>query len=158
MSFYRVFFENIERKEPEYVCYCDGGSRGNPGPSGYGIYIEKNNKPFLKYGNYIGITTNNVAEYQSLITTLEYLKRFEAKKILIYMDSQLVVKQILGEYKVKQDHIKILHKKAKDLLEEINPTSFTISHVYRASNKYADEMANKAMDQQKKIEIFINEN
>jgi ribonuclease HI len=127
------------------ILYADGGARGNPGPAGAGAYLEDDEGiPVARIYKYIGETTNNVAEYSALIFGLKEAIRRKIKNLLIRMDSQLVVRQIEGIYKVKEPTLIKLHKKAKALLEEI-PT-YSIEHIPREKNEAADELANLAID------------
>ena len=124
-----------------YTMYIDGGSRGNPGPSGIGIVILNNNKSIKELYYYIGRTTNNIAEYSALIVGLYYIEKHNLHPIDIFSDSLLLVNQINNIYKIK--NIKLLKyyneiMKYKDL--------FNIYHISRDKNKKADELANLGMD------------
>ncbi len=131
----------------EYLkIYGDGGSRGNPGPaaSGYVVY-DANDQEVYKGGRYLGITTNNQAEYDSLYLALTKCHDLGAKKIDVFMDSQLVVRQMKGEYKVKNPDIKIVFDKIRtQLMPKFDEISFT--HVPRELNKVADSEVNKVLD------------
>lgn len=130
--------------------YTDGGSRGNPGHSGYGLVIYDESKKILfKESKYLGIKTNNEAEYGALIGALEWISQnFEKHnftEINFFADSQLLVRQVQGLYKVKAVHLKPLFNTVKNLLTQINlPYSF--KDIRRESNELADELANCAMD------------
>ncbi|MBN2452824.1 MAG: ribonuclease HI family protein [Candidatus Omnitrophica bacterium] len=125
--------------------YADGGSRGNPGPSGIGAIILDSDKRKLKeIFRYIGEATNNVAEYNALICGLEEASALGATDIVIYLDSELLVKQLNGEYKVKDTNMKTLFDKALSLLKRF--TSFEIRHIAREKNKDADKLVNKAIN------------
>jgi ribonuclease HI len=147
--------------------FGDGGSRGNPGKSasGFVIYdisnlnlnqanisadqiITSQAKVVHQEGVYLGITTNNVAEWNSAILGLEHIiKNFsECKNVKVFMDSDLVVKQIKGIYKIKQPHLIPLGAKIKQLQKHFQ--SFEISHIYREYNKLADKMVNECLDNQ----------
>lgn len=127
------------------ILYADGGSRGNPGHAGIGVAIfDENNNPVKEISKYIGTQTNNAAEYYALIQALEEALNLGAGSVQIYMDSELVVKQINGEYQVKSEGLKPLYKIAMDYLKEFN--SYSISHVKRNGNKIADRLANEGMD------------
>ncbi len=129
----------------QWKLYADGGSRGNPGPAGAGAYLEdEDGKPIARIYKYLGETTNNVAEYSALIFGIKEAIRRKAKKLLIRMDSQLVVRQIEGKYKVKEPTLIKLHEKAKTLLEEL--PGYSIEHIPREKNEAADELANLAID------------
>ncbi|SHJ77404.1 ATP-dependent sacrificial sulfur transferase LarE [Tepidibacter formicigenes] len=130
----------------EVMLYTDGGSRNNPGDAGIGVVIMDNKGNTIKeLGEYIGVETNNVAEYKAFIKGLEECINLGYTKIKAHLDSQLIVKQIQGEYKVKNENLKVLHKKAKDLIEKIE--LFEIIHIKRALNKKADYLVNKAIDE-----------
>ncbi len=125
--------------------YCDGGSRGNPGPAGGGYAIYRNGTLIEKGGEYFGEQTNNRAEYLSLRLALrEVQEHFPDLKVHCFMDSELVVKQIWGDYKVKNKDLKPLYDEVKRIMDQF--PSFAIEHVPRAQNKVADQMANEAMD------------
>lgn len=129
-----------------YNVWCDGGARGNPGPAGIGFLIKNTEGIKVKqYCEYLGKATNNIAEYTALIRSLEFAKNIgQIDKLNIFMDSELVVKQIKGEYKVKNEGLKPLYLKAKSLLSNCN---FSINHVARSDNKEADLLVNKAIDE-----------
>lgn len=125
--------------------YCDGGSRGNPGPSatGYVIYDSDDNL-IAEGGEFLGVTTNNQAEYHSLKDSLERALAIGATELRMHMDSQLVVKQIEGHYKVKNRDLWPLYESTKKLISNFD--SFSIVHVPREINKEADAMVNKILD------------
>ena len=123
----------------------DGGSRGNPGPAGIGVVVSaEDGTTLVALGRFIGRATNNVAEYRALITAMEQAKTLGATKIIIRGDSQLVVRQMLGEYRVKHPDMKVLHAEATQLLREFS--SAKIEHNLRHKNELADRLANLAMD------------
>lgn len=125
--------------------YTDGGSRGNPGPSGIGVVVlDSNRKKVKELFKYIGETTNNIAEYSALIYGLEEVSALRAEEVVIYMDSELLVRQLTGEYKVRSDEIRPLFEKALDILKTIKV--FEIKHIERAKNKEADRLVNKAIN------------
>lgn len=124
--------------------YIDGASKGNPGESAYGIVIFKNGRIFKKKGEYIGITTNNVAEYFSLIFALIECLNFEKDEIEIKSDSQLLVHQINGKFKVKDEILKILHRIALSLISRYN--NIKIVHIKREENEIADKLANSFIE------------
>lgn len=125
--------------------YVDGAARGNPGPAGIGVVIKNDTETLLEVSDYIGKTTNNVAEYMALIRGLEEALDMGNKSIEVYSDSELVVKQINGEYKVKNEGLLPLYLHLKSLIKKFN--HFSISHNVREENKYADELANKGIDE-----------
>jgi ribonuclease HI len=123
----------------------DGGSRGNPGPAGIGVVLRaKDRTPLVTLGRFIGRATNNVAEYRALITGLEKARELGAKKILIRGDSELVIKQMLGEYRVKNADLRDLYDEAQFLYHQFDEAR--IEHNYRDKNELADRLANLAMD------------
>jgi ribonuclease HI len=127
------------------VAHSDGGARGNPGPAGYGVVIEdQSGKKVATLSEYLGHQTNNVAEYQGLIGALEYAVANGHKALKLISDSELLVKQIKGIYKVKNLALQDLHARAKDLIAQLD--WFSIGHAMREHNSEADRLANEAMD------------
>jgi len=125
--------------------HTDGCSRGNPGPSGIGVLIQDHKKKVLKESyRYLGEATNNIAEYSALIHGLEEASMIGADEVTVYMDSELVVRQINGEYRVKDAVMKRLFADAIRLLGEFK--SFEVKHIDRSKNKEADKLANKAIN------------
>mgnify|MGYP001112116330 CR=1 FL=1 len=135
--------------------YCDGGARGNPGPAAIGvaIYNEKNNL-LAKFGKQIGSTTNNKAEYQAVIAGLEKAKEFENCKIEVYLDSQLVVNQLIGKYKIKEQDLKSLFWQVRDKIFALGG-KVTFKYIPRRRNKAADLLVNKALDGKLDGEKFL---
>jgi ribonuclease HI len=132
-------------KSKKLFIYTDGASRGNPGPSGIGVVIlDERRKKFKELFKYIGEATNNVAEYSALICALEEATALGAVEVVVYMDSELMARQIDGEYKVKAPEIKPLFEKAIGLLKMLD--AFEIKHIERSKNKGADKLANKAIN------------
>jgi ribonuclease HI len=135
------------RTPPEnyLVAHTDGGARGNPGPAGYGVVIHdsKGNK-VAALSQYLGRQTNNFAEYQALIAALEYAVEHGPKALKVISDSELLVRQIKGIYKVKEPTLRDLHARASHLISKLD--WFNIEHVLRGHNREADELANQAMD------------
>jgi probable phosphoglycerate mutase len=133
--------------------YTDGGSRGNPGISGYGLVIyEDKQKVLYQEGKFLGIKTNNEAEYSGIIAAIEWVKKnktnYNITQLNFFADSQLMIRQFQGLYKVKAPTLLPLYAQAQQLLAQINlPTKFT--DVRREFNKLADELANQAMDLRK---------
>lgn len=126
---------------------CDGGSRGNPGPAAYGYVITDLDagKILEKCGNYLGLTTNNQAEYRGLIAGITWVvDHFPEAELEIKMDSLLIVNQIKGLYKVKNPDLMPLHTQAINLLGKL--PSYSISHTYREGNSVADGLVNEALD------------
>ena len=132
-------------KSKRLLLYTDGGARGNPGPAGIGVVIldDKKNKVKELY-KYIGETTNNVAEYNAIIHGLEEALLLKAKEVIVHLDSELVTRQLNGEYKVKDAGLKPLFEKALSCLKSFD--SFEIRHIERSKNKEADRLANKAIN------------
>ena len=123
----------------------DGGSRGNPGPAGIGIVVRaQDGTPLVTLGRFIGRATNNVAEYTALITAMQKALELGARKILIRGDSELVIKQMRGEYRVKNPDLKTLYDEAQHLYHQFDQAK--IEHNYREKNALADRLANLAMD------------
>lgn len=135
--------EEMEIKEA--VIYTDGGSRGNPGIAGIGILIEdKEGNVIRAISQFIGEQTNNVAEYKALSRALEVALDIGIEKVTCYLDSELVVKQIKGEYKVKNERMIDMYNMIMPLVKRFS--SFQIVHIRRELNKKADQLANEAMD------------
>ena len=127
------------------VAYIDGGSRGNPGIAGYGVAIQdENGAPVASLSENLGIRTNNFAEYSALIGALQYALANGFDAVRAYADSELMVRQIIGVYKVKSPDLKPLFREAKSLISKLK--SFSIHHVPREQNREADRLANLAMD------------
>jgi ribonuclease HI len=124
----------------------DGGSRGNPGPAAYGVIIRDGRGEIVaKLKKYIGRMTNNVAEYYGLIAALDYAESHSVKAIRIESDSELLVKQMRGLYKVKSEDLRPLFERALKMSRAFE--SFRIEHVYREQNREADALANEALDE-----------
>src|SRR5207249_2144946 len=143
----RGLFPSRSPKVPEHylIAHSDGGARGNPGPAGYGVVIQdQSGKKIATLSQYLGHQTNNVAEYQGLIAALEYAIKHGHKALKVISDSELLVRQIKGIYKVKNSVLKELHARAKELIAKLD--WFSIEHVLRGKNSEADRLANEAMD------------
>src|SRR5579872_3433560 len=142
----RNLFEPRETPpEKHFIAFSDGGARGNPGPAGYGVVIQdENGKKIAALSEYLGHQTNNVAEYQGLIAALEYATSHDHSALKVISDSELLVKQIKGIYKVKNAALQDLHARAKELIAKLD--WFSIGHVLRGKNQEADALANAAMD------------
>lgn len=129
-----------------YRINIDGGSRGNPGPAAYGVLIrDANGGVVAKLKKYIGRFTNNVAEYYGLIAALDYAQSHDVRAIRIESDSELLVKQMRGLYKVKSADLQPLYERAQKMSKGFD--SFRIDHVYREQNREADALANEALDE-----------
>jgi ribonuclease HI len=127
------------------IAHIDGGARGNPGPAGYGVVLEdQSGRKVAARSEYLGHQTNNFAEYQGLIAALEYALAHGPKALKVISDSELLVRQIKGIYKVKNAVLKDLHARAKELISQLD--WFSIDHALREHNREADELANQAMD------------
>ncbi len=132
----------------------DGGSRGNPGPAGIGAVVRAADGTALAtLGRFIGVATNNVAEYKALIAALQEAQKLGARKIAIRGDSQLVIRQMLGQYRVKNPGIKPLYEQAVSLTRQFDQVSFT--HNLRHKNELADKLANLAMDRRAEVTEII---
>ena len=132
---------------PEHylVAFSDGGARGNPGPSGYGVLVQDEaGRKVAALSEYLGHQTNNFAEYQGLIAALEYAVGNGHKALKVISDSELLVRQIKGVYKVNNAALRDLHGRAKELIGQL--AWFSIGHVLRGHNEEADRVANAAMD------------
>jgi ribonuclease HI len=129
-----------------YRANIDGGSRGNPGPSAYGVIIrDPKGEIVARLKKYIGRMTNNVAEYYGLIAALDYVESQGIRALRIESDSELLVKQMKGLYKVRSEELAPLYERAKKMTSALD--SFRIDHVYREQNREADALANQAMDE-----------
>lgn len=128
------------------IVYTDGGSRGNPGPGGAGAVIYRDGVELEGASLFLGDVTNNIAEYEAIILGVSLAKKYAEPGEAIHMrlDSELATKQLKGEYKIKQEHLKELAARVK---EEVRGLSVTFTHVRREQNKRADELANIAMDE-----------
>jgi ribonuclease HI len=129
-----------------FVIHIDGASRGNPGDAGFGVHVATpaGEEVAALYG-YLGRATNNVAEYQALIHALRFALAHGAATVRIFCDSELVVRQMTGIYKVKHRDMIPLHREAKHLLSQI--ADARLSHVPREQNQQADRLANRALDE-----------
>jgi ribonuclease HI len=134
-----------ERTKVELTIYSDGASRNNPGEAGAGIFIMRDGKPLEKIARYLGMTTNNIAEYTAAIAGLERAVQLGASSVKLFADSELMVKQLNGLYKVKHEGLKPLHARAKELIGKIGRVE--VHHIRREMNKEADALANKAIDE-----------
>ncbi|MGA9042604.1 MAG: ribonuclease HI family protein [Terriglobales bacterium] len=140
-----LFTSRENPPELHLIAYSDGGARGNPGPAGYGVVIQDQaGRRVASLSEYLGHQTNNVAEYQGLIAALEYATAHGHKALKVISDSELLVRQIKGIYKVKNAALQDLHARAKELIAQLD--WFSIGHVLRGKNQEADELANAAMD------------
>src|ERR1700676_2501906 len=134
------------KPRPAFQANIDGGSRGNPGPASYGVVIrDERGEIVAKLKKYIGRMTNNVAEYYGLIAALDYSQSNGVRALRVESDSELLVRQMRGHYKVKSPDLRPLFERAKKMSQTFE--SFRIDHVYREQNSEADALANEALDE-----------
>ncbi len=127
------------------IAYVDGGARGNPGPAGYGVFLQDSaGNKVAELSRYLGRQTNNYAEYSGLIAALEYALEHGYTALRVISDSELMVRQMKGIYKVRNPNLLPLYEKARGLVRQLK--SFEIGHVLRGKNRDADRLANEAMD------------
>jgi ribonuclease HI len=128
-----------------FTAHCDGGSRGNPGPAGYGAVIEDpQGRVVARLSEFLGRQTNNFAEYKGLLAVLGWARANSARQLRVVSDSELMVKQMKGQYKVASPVLRPLWEEAKRLSRELD--RFEIRHTLRGGNQDADRLANEAMD------------
>lgn len=129
----------------EVVAHVDGGSRGNPGPAAYGVVMETTaGERVAAFAKFLGETTNNFAEYQGLLATLDYALKHNHLRLSVVTDSELMARQISGRYKVRSFDLKPLYEKARAMIARLE--SFSIRHVPREHNRAADRLVNQALD------------
>ncbi len=126
--------------------FTDGGARGNPGPAGIGFVLSEVGKTPILFGEYIGTGTNNQAEYKALVAGMKRAKKEGVQELLCFLDSELVVKQVRGEYRVKNEELKVLLAEIKKIIPYFK--SITFQHVPRSKNAAADKLVNEALDRQ----------
>ena len=137
------FFNRVDMKA---ILYTDGGSRGNPGPAGSGaVLFDEQEEVIAEATRYLGTATNNVAEYTAIIIGMEMAIAHEVTELDARMDSELAVKQLKGEYRVKNENLARLYLQVIDLSHKFKKVSFT--HVRREKNKHADALVNKVIDE-----------
>ena len=127
------------------IAHIDGGARGNPGPAGYGVHIEQEDGTVIELKEAVGIATNNVAEYRGLIAALAWAVAHGISRLRVRSDSELLVKQMRGEYRIKHPGLQPLSVEARRLIQQIGDVRF--EHVRRELNREADRLANDAMDE-----------
>jgi probable phosphoglycerate mutase len=128
-----------------HLAYVDGGARGNPGPAGYGVAIQDaSGHPVAELSEYLGHHTNNYAEYQGLLAALRYADENQIKALKVISDSELMVRQMKGIYKVRHPELRKLYEQAQQLVRRLE--NFEIRHALREHNQTADRLANEAMD------------
>ena len=134
------------------IIYTDGGSRGNPGPAACGFVITSDNgTQLVAKGLFLGKATNNIAEYTGILRAFQHAKDLGADKIQLFSDSELIVKQINGQYRVKNACLKEYYDQIMNILTCFS--SWQVTHVYRDKNKEADALVNKALDDSADVEI-----
>jgi probable phosphoglycerate mutase len=143
----RLFDEPTSRDSASaWLANVDGASRGNPGPASYGVLIRRpDGSEVLRLKKYLGVTTNNVAEYYALLTALDYAISHGVARLRVRSDSELLVRQMQGHYKVKSASLKPLYEQARKLAAQL--AYFSIEHVPRELNAEADRLANEALDE-----------
>jgi probable phosphoglycerate mutase len=140
-----LFSDHESKKSGWITAFCDGGSRGNPGPAGYGVYIQdENGAKIAELSEFLGKKTNNFAEYSGLLAALEYALGHGHTRLKAVADSELLVKQIKGQYRVNSPELRPLHEEARRRIGQLE--GFQIQHVLREKNRRADQLANEAMD------------
>ncbi len=128
-----------------FTAHCDGGSRGNPGPSGYGAVVEApDGRIVARLGQFLGVQTNNFAEYSGLLAVLQWAGENGARRLRVVSDSELMVKQMKGQYKVASPVLRPLYEQARRLAAKLE--KFEMRHTLRGGNREADRLANEAMD------------
>jgi ribonuclease HI len=131
----------------DLVAYVDGGSHGNPGPSGIGVVIERSNGETTRIAKWIGHQDNNVAEYVALLEALQHAIAAKAKALRVYSDSEIVVKQMTGEYACRSSRLHSLNWICRKLASTVD---FAIEHIDREQNREANQLANRAVQQHSK--------
>lgn len=144
-----LFSQDTARKQERNTgwiqAHCDGGARGNPGPAGYGAVIAtEDGTPLAQLSEFLGVRTNNFAEYSGLLGVLKWTLENGYSRLRVVSDSELMVKQIQGKYKVNSPDLKPMHAEARNMINKLD--AFEISHALRHKNKQADKLANDAMD------------
>jgi len=135
------------------LAYTDGASRGNPGDSGIGILVkDEHGNRLLSVSGFIGEATNNLAEYTALLALLKRVKKLGCSHLIVHSDSELMVRQMTGEYRVRDQRIGKLWQKIQNVLDE-GSFKFEIRHILREMNGEADRLANMGIDSRKKIRI-----
>ena len=133
----------------EMTIYTDGASRNNPGEAGAGVFIIRDGEPVAKIARYLGTTTNNVADYTAAIIGLEHAMKLGVSRVRLFADSELLVKQLNGQYRVKNEGLKPLHAQARALIAKIGRVE---DHsIPREMNREADALANQAIDENRKL-------
>lgn len=137
---------NASTSQTAIVAYTDGGARGNPGPAGYGVRVESDKGELIEeLRGFLGSATNNIAEYHGLLAALRYANERGHRIVHIKSDSELLVKQMRGQYRVKNPGLQMLYQEAQVLARTLERVAY--EHVRREQNKDADRLANQAMDE-----------
>lgn len=136
---------NPSSEDKQITAHIDGGSRGNPGPAAYAVVVTTaDGNRLTSFSKYLGQATNNVAEYEGLLAALDYALQHNHRRLKIITDSELMARQMNGQYKVKNPNLKVLYERARTLIGKLD--AFRIEHVRREHNREADRLANEAMD------------
>jgi ribonuclease HI len=143
----KLFGASMEQAPDSYlIAHVDGGARGNPGPAGFGVVIEDNKgQRVSEISQFVGLNTNNYAEYMGLLAALNYAAQHPSKALKVISDSELMVRQIGGVYKVRSPNLRELYDRARALIRQLQ--WFSMEHTLREGNRDADRLANQAMDQ-----------
>jgi ribonuclease HI len=142
-------FRNAAPPPGMVTAHIDGGARGNPGPAAYGVIVRNSAGEIVKeLGEYLGLQTNNFAEYSGLLAALEYAHKEKISALKVFSDSELLVKQMKGQYKVKSPGLVPLFERARSLARQLQ--YFSIEHVRREQNRDADRMVNHVLDQRER--------
>jgi ribonuclease HI len=137
--------KSIDSPPAELIAHIDGAARGNPGPASYGVVVESaDGAARAAFSSCLGRTTNNVAEYEALLAALDYALRQATRRLVVLSDSELLVRQLEGRYKVKSPDLKPRFERAREMIARLE--SFRIRHVPRSQNAEADRLANQALD------------
>jgi ribonuclease HI len=128
----------------DMTIYTDGAARGNPGPAAFAYILKQEGKPDVEANGKLGDTTNNVAEYTALVRALEHASKLGARRVRVHSDSELMVRQMQGRYKVKNEGLLPLYEQARDLASDFDHVAF--EHVRREANGRADKLCNAALD------------
>jgi ribonuclease HI len=140
-----LFPASSQSSHPAFTAHIDGGARGNPGPAGYGVVVhDADGRKVAELSDYLGHQTNNYAEYQGLLAVLRYAHEKSIKALKVISDSELMVRQMKGIYKVKHPELRKLYDEAQPLVRRLD--HFEIRHAMREHNQDADRLANEAMD------------
>ncbi len=143
-----LFGAQPEEAPPDHylIAHVDGGARGNPGPAGYGVVLEdETGATVARLSQYLGHRTNNYAEYMGLLAALGYALEHPSRALKVISDSELMVRQLRGDYQVRSENLRELYERARMLIRQLR--WFQIQHTLREGNREADRLANQAMDE-----------